>query len=581
MKQELPTADTNFAACSRSPPPPARSRVSRTKDSPRAETANGVSPGSKARPKPVPQDSNSTHRAARSILLNRLKPGGGDDVGAPKEREMEEPKITSRPGSRAVEQFARLRRRPDTNCKGSENGTDGKTGELQRRLEASELLVRDLQSEASALKAQLEKLQSLNVELESRNKHLVGNLSAAEAKIASLERYNQMQVASISREVQPCEFNDVRKLIANKLDHFRTKKEIVREDSNSKFQSPALEPGAKAVEIQPKVPMMKPSPPPPVQRAPFTGAPPPPPPPARCAPATGPPPPPPPPPPTPARANTMQRASAIVELYHSLTKRDGMKDNLGSGNRASHVANNAHNSIVGELQNRSAHLLAIRADVETKGDFIKHLIEKVQCAAYTDMEDVLIFVDWLDGQLSTLADERAVLKHFNWPERKADALREAAFEYRDLKRLELEVSSFEDDASLPCEASLKKIEGLLDKLERSIHRLIKLRDASMLSYRGCSIPTDWMLDSGMVRKMKLASVKLAKVYMKRLSTELELLRHSERESLLFQGVRFAYRAHQFAGGLDPETMHAFEELRERVQAHGKGSRELIPGIRLS
>lgn len=61
------------------------------------------------------------------------------------------------------------------------------------------------------------------------------------------------------------------------------------------------------------------------------------------------------------------------------------------------------------------------------------------------------------------ADERAVLKHFNWPERKADALREAAFEYRDLKRLALESASFEDDTSMSCEATLKKITTLLDK----------------------------------------------------------------------------------------------------------------------
>lgn len=61
------------------------------------------------------------------------------------------------------------------------------------------------------------------------------------------------------------------------------------------------------------------------------------------------------------------------------------------------------------------------------------------------------------------ADERAVLKHFDWPEKKADALREAAFEFRDLKRLEAEVSSFKDDVCLPCEATLKKISNLLDK----------------------------------------------------------------------------------------------------------------------
>ncbi|KAJ0614556.1 putative protein CHUP1 [Helianthus annuus] len=36
-------------------------------------------------------------------------------------------------------------------------------------------------------------------------------------------------------------------------------------------------------------------------------------------------------------------------------------------------------------------------------------------------------------------DERAVLKHFDWPEKKADTLREAAFAYRNLKKLEHEI----------------------------------------------------------------------------------------------------------------------------------------------
>ena len=61
------------------------------------------------------------------------------------------------------------------------------------------------------------------------------------------------------------------------------------------------------------------------------------------------------------------------------------------------------------------------------------------------------------------ADERAVLKHFNWPERKADAMREAAVEYRELKLLEQEISSCKDDPEVPYGASLKKMASLLDK----------------------------------------------------------------------------------------------------------------------
>ncbi|PPD88936.1 hypothetical protein GOBAR_DD14148 [Gossypium barbadense] len=181
-----------------------------------------------------------------------------------------------------------------------------------------------------------------------------------------------------------------------------------------------------------------------------------------------------------------------------------------------------------------------------------------------------------------IADERAVLKHFKWPERKADAMREAAIEYRDLKLLEMEISSFEDDTSNPCGVALKRMAGLLDKSERSIQRLIKLRNSVIRSYQECKIPVDWMLDSGMVYKIKQASMKLVTMYIKRVGTELQLVRSLDKESaqeaLLLQGMHFANRAHQFAGDLDSETLCAFEEIKECIPGHLVGSKELLAGI---
>ena len=60
-------------------------------------------------------------------------------------------------------------------------------------------------------------------------------------------------------------------------------------------------------------------------------------------------------------------------------------------------------------------------------------------------------------------DERAVLKHFDWPEQKADALREAAFGYSELKKIEGEASSFRDDPRHPCAAALKKMQARFEK----------------------------------------------------------------------------------------------------------------------
>lgn len=48
------------------------------------------------------------------------------------------------------------------------------------------------------------------------------------------------------------------------------------------------------------------------------------------------------------------------------------------------------------------YVFQIRADIETKGEFINDLIRKVVDAAFTDIEEVLKFVDWLDVKLSSL-----------------------------------------------------------------------------------------------------------------------------------------------------------------------------------
>lgn len=328
-----------------------------------------------------------------------------------------------------------------------------------------------------------------------------------------------------------------------------------------------LQKGSASVALIPAPPPPPPPPPPTTLRGIKDGA----------AAAVAPPPPPPRPKFSTSGANIMQRAPQVVEFYQSLMKRDCKKDS--SGNAVVDVPDvaNARSSMIGEIENRSSHLLAIKADVETQGDFVRSLIREVRRAMYTNIEDVVSFVKWLDDELSFLVDERAVLKHFDWPERKADAMREAAFGYRDLKKLECEVSSYECDLRQPCAAALKKALALLEKCEQSVYKLLRMRDMAMTRYKEFQIPTDWMLDNGIISKIKFASVKLAKKHMERVAIELESMGSSEkepeREFLLLQGVRFAFRVHQFAGGFDAESMRAFEELRKNAHSHHKISQE--------
>ncbi|XP_022721845.1 uncharacterized protein LOC111279191 isoform X2 [Durio zibethinus] len=580
-QQETPTT-LKPAECKLTPMPhpqsttPSRLRVnSKPKD--QSEKAE-------ARPKTVPPYvKDSTKNSRKSPLLN--KPKSGDQLQL----------VGYHHKGRVVEQFARPRRFSTNLISKSEENTvateKNSVDELREKLSCSEALVKDLRAQMLGLGAELDGARSLNIELESLNRKLNEDLAAAEAKIAALASPDQVQLQRKSTgEYQNPKFKDIQKLIANKLEHPKVTREAIKEARTvtPPLRAPAcLTPKDTSTEAIASVVSYLPPPPPLLLPLP---------------------PPPPPPPRPPAKAATTPKAHSPVvgpvQCYQSsLTRQERKKDPASAAAAWNHnkpTVISVHSSIVGEIQNRSAHLLAIKADVETKGEFINSLIHEVLAAAYTDIEDVLKFVDWLDSELSSLADERAVLKHFKWPERKADAMREAAIEYRDLKLLENEISSFEDDTSIPCGAALKRMAGLLDKSERSIKRLIKLRNSVMHSYQECKIPTDWMLDSGIMFKpktfsravksnafdwdletnIKQASMKLATMYIKRVGTELQLVRSLDKESaqeaLLHQGMHFAYRANQFAGDLDSETLCAFEEIRQCIPGHLVGSKEFWP-----
>lgn len=304
-----------------------------------------------------------------------------------------------------------------------------------------------------------------------------------------------------------------------------------------------------------------------VQTPRAPGAPPPPPPPPGKV--GGPPPPPPPPGALPRNlggGDKVHRAPEIVEFYQSLMKREAKRE-TSLGSISSNVSD-ARSNMIGEIENRSTFLLAVKADVETQGEFVESLANEVRAASFINIDDVAAFVNWLDEELSFLVDERAVLKHFDWPESKTDAIREAAFEYQDLIKLQNRVSSFTDDPQLACEEALKKMYSLLEKVEQSVYALLRTRDMTVSRYKEYGIPFDWLSDSGVVGKIKVASVQLANKYMKRVASELDALEGTEkepnREFLLLQGVRFAFRVHQFAGGFDAESMKAFEELRSKM-----------------
>ncbi|MFQ6643600.1 hypothetical protein Gotur_018066 [Gossypium turneri] len=335
----------------------------------------------------------------------------------------------------------------------------------------------------------------------------------------------------------------------------RVPKPPPRPSSSSSSSSTSSNSSSDSTENQTSPPPPPPPPPPPQAAVKQVAPPPPPPPPIK---AIAPPPPPPPQKGMRTIAAKVRRVPEVVEFYHSLMRRESKREAGGCSVPEVLPATANSRDMIGEIENRSTHLLAIKTDVETQGDFIRFLIKEVENAAFTDIEDVVPFVKWLDDELSYLVDERAVLKHFEWPEQKADALREAAFGYCDLKKLESEASLFRDDPRQPCAPALKKMQALLEKRQNDGC----MRNSSTLAY--VEFEENRILN---LMTIKLASVKLAMKYMRRVSAELEAVGGGpEEKELIVQGVRFAFRVHQFAGGFDVETMRAFQELRDKVSS---------------
>uniref|UniRef100_A0A803M822 Protein CHUP1, chloroplastic n=1 Tax=Chenopodium quinoa TaxID=63459 RepID=A0A803M822_CHEQI len=261
-------------------------------------------------------------------------------------------------------------------------------------------------------------------------------------------------------------------------------------------------------------------------------------------------------PPPPCSKLAVRRVPEVIEFYRYLNKRNAKIENRTNKTTASKEV--SPGNMIGEIENKSMYLSAVKSDVEMQREFINYLIREVETAVFTDISAVEAFVKRLDGELSSLVDERAVLKHFpQWPERKADALREAACCFRDLKSIESETFSYKDKTKQPLPQTLRRIQTL----ERVIENIEKTREGTCRRYKEMQIPWDWMLDTGLVGQIKLNSLKLAREYMKRIIKELDSSRLPSSEDIIHQGARFAYRVHQFTGGFDLDTEQVFEELK--------------------
>jgi hypothetical protein len=140
----------------------------------------------------VPPDVKKDTKVRKSLVGNN-KPKSGELVVGSQDVTVVGRSV-NRPGS---EQFARPRRqRPvlDPINASRRNEEESYKKGLHEKLELSETLINDLQSEVLALKVELDKANGLNQELELQNKKLTEDLAAAEAKVSALNTRHQVRI---------------------------------------------------------------------------------------------------------------------------------------------------------------------------------------------------------------------------------------------------------------------------------------------------------------------------------------------------------------------------------------------------
>ena len=343
----------------------------------------------------------------------------------------------------------------------------------------------DDESEIKLLKKELEVSQARIEPLEKENQELKQEVSRLKAQISSLRAHNNERKTMLWKKLQNSLDSNYTDASQHKPSIFMSVSEQrpgVPEKTSARTDIPEAIAEKKTIKV-PNPPPRPHSVTPYLPKEVVKG---------NTAPPT------PPPPPLPSKllagSRAVRRVPEVMELYRSLTRRDANKDNRTNPAGTPVVA--FTKNMIGEIENRSSYLSAvsmvalaslffifislsenyadtkyamqihgqIKSDVESREEFIKFLIKEVESAAHRDISEVESFVKWLDEELSSLVDERAVLRHFpQWPERKADALREAAFTYRDLRSLGSEVSHFEDNPKEPLAQALRRIQALQDR----------------------------------------------------------------------------------------------------------------------
>ena len=240
--------------------------------------------------------------------------------------------------------------------------------------------------------------------------------------------------------------------------------------------------------------------------------------------------------------------------------------------------------IKAEIEQRSSFQKQVQADKREYMPMLEKLAGEVQSFVPQSVDDVVALALRVDTALMPLCDETLVLKGLDfWPQARLDIIREIAARIGEIRQLQrvLDVKGTGWVAKAGIMEEVSSVLSQYTKLTSQVEWLEKqaARDRALLQQ--LQLPPDSL--SREVATAKLSSLGAVKYVMQmgltassRLVEAREqgavpaaTLAHHQKTvvNVLEHGMRLGFRCHQFAGGLDKESVGLFHQVRQCLELH--------------
>jgi len=222
-----------------------------------------------------------------------------------------------------------------------------------------------------------------------------------------------------------------------------------------------------------------------------------------------------------------------------------------------------------ELESRSSYMKQIMAEREKFGPMIHDLARQIASFQGKTIEHITVFLAEVERRLARLTDERMVLRGEQfagqWPEKRLDAMREAAALHKELLNM-LHTMDPEGEgwtARTNVRDELLQVVEKFDAIRPQVDARVRGKEEVARRLAGERIPFDWSL----INAIQLVAVTQARYVLAMMLEAIHGLQQqmgdaaaSKVEQLAEQALRFAFRCHQFAGGFDQQTTELFSKL---------------------